>query len=266
MLNPKNPIGVIDSGVGGFTVVKEIQKLLPNENIVYIGDSKNCPYGNKSKTEILNLTKNMLDFLKEQNVKTVAIACNTISSALNGYENDYDFNIVSIIHPAVDYVNAKGINEIGLLATEFTVQTGYYTRLLTDLCENIKVFTQSSPKLASLIDNTDFNNTEIDSEINTQIGKLLENSSGIENIILACTHYPIIIESFKKHYPNINFINPAYQQAVKIMEYLKSLNLLNTENNAYLKVYTTGNKKSINEVCKKLDINLPDEICNINLL
>ncbi|MEG2916255.1 MAG: aspartate/glutamate racemase family protein, partial [Oscillospiraceae bacterium] len=167
MISSQAPIGIIDSGIGGFTVVSEIQKLLPNESIIYIGDNRNCPYGNRDEKDIAKLTKKMLDFLETKNIKAVAIACNTISSALNECKNDYNFKIESIIYPTVKYIQMQNIKEVGILATEFTVKTGYYLKLLNKISKDIKVYSQSSPILATLIDNGDFSSSEIDKEIKT---------------------------------------------------------------------------------------------------
>ena len=100
-------IGVLDSGIGGLTTVKSLQDLLPGEDIIYFGDNKNVPYGNKSKDEILALTLKMIDFFKENDVKIVAIACNTISTLIDSYKDRYDFPIVDIISPTADYVVEK---------------------------------------------------------------------------------------------------------------------------------------------------------------
>ncbi|MEG1151847.1 MAG: glutamate racemase [Oscillospiraceae bacterium] len=265
MISSQAPIGIIDSGIGGFTVVSEIQKLLPNESIIYIGDNRNCPYGNRDEKDISKLTKKMLDFLKTKNTKAVAIACNTISSALNECKNDYNFKIESIIYPTVKYIQMQNIKEVGIIATEFTVKTGYYLKLLNNISNDIKVYSQSSPILATLIDNGDFSSSEIDKEIKTQIDKLLTQSPTIENIILACTHYPIIIERFQKFYPQINFINPAYEQAMSVCNYLKSTDNLNATASPCFEVYATGPTSPIDLVCQKLNINPPQTISRINL-
>ena len=156
MTDSNNPIGVLDTGVGGLTVVKELRKLLPYENIIYIGDSINCPYGNKNKNEIKNLTLNMFDFLKSQNIKVAAVACNTISSALNEFDNKYDFKIKGIVIPAANYVIENNIKNIGVFATAFTVNTACYNDYLKSISPDINVVSKSSACLAALIEQGDF--------------------------------------------------------------------------------------------------------------
>src|SRR5690554_2678509 len=123
-------IGVIDSGVGGLTVVKELQNLLPQESIIYFGDNANVPYGNRSEEEIAKLTKAMIDYLIKKDVKLVAVACNTISTIVDKYFSDYEVPIVSIIAPTAACVVKNKLKEVGVIATKFTVQTGAYDKLI----------------------------------------------------------------------------------------------------------------------------------------
>ncbi len=98
------PIGVLDSGVGGLTVARELRNYLPNESIIYIGDNKNVPYGNRTEEEIAELARSMIDFLIQKDVKLVVVACNTVSTIIDKYFSDYDIPIVNIINTAADYV------------------------------------------------------------------------------------------------------------------------------------------------------------------
>ena len=104
MLNAGNPIGVMDSGIGGLTVVRELQRILPGEDIIYFGDSANCPYGNKTSDQIFELSSHMLQFLGDNGVKCTAIACNTISTMADRLRPCFDYKIVSIVEEAAKYV------------------------------------------------------------------------------------------------------------------------------------------------------------------
>ena len=260
MLNKKSPIGVLDTGVGGLTVVKEIQRLMPNEDIIYIGDSINCPYGNKSIAEIKNLTEKMLEFLDENHVKVAAVACNTISSALELYDFKYDFEIKGIVYPAVQYIKNKNIKNVGVFATSFTVGTGCYKDLLGRASNNIKVFSKSSPSLAAIIESGGFDSAEAEKEITEKISGILSECNSVHDIILACTHYPIIMDVFKKCFPNIDFINPAFEQAVFLKKYLEQNNALNDSEKSVSKIYTTGNIDIVNKVCKKIGVRADAQI------
>ena len=194
------PIGVMDSGIGGLTVVRELQRLLPGEDIIYFGDSANCPYGNRTTEQITQLSKNMLQFLGDQGAKTTAIACNTISTLVDRLIPCFDYRIIGIVSPAADAIARDGLREVGLIATEFTARSGAYEKLIHAHDPSIEVFAQGSPLLAGLVDRGDFNEEEINAEITTQVDKILARRR-VSHIILGCTHYPIVEENFKKCYP-----------------------------------------------------------------
>lgn len=260
MLNQNSPIGVLDTGVGGLTVVKEIQRLMPHEDIIYIGDSINCPYGNKSIAEIKQLTAKMLDFLAENHVKAAAVACNTISSALELYDFKYDFEIKGIVYPAVQYIKSTDIKNVGVFATSFTIGTGCYKELLGKISDEIKVFSKSSPSLAAIIESGEFDSPEAQKEIVDKISGILSECNDVHDVILACTHYPIIMDVFKKAFPNIDFINPAFEQAMFLKKYLMQNNALKDSGKSVAKIYTTGNTDIVNKVCKKIGISSDAQI------
>lgn len=117
-------------GLGGYTVVKELQRLLPKEDIIFLGDGKNQPYGNRSEKDILCLTHQCLDFLKDKHVKVVAVACNTISTLIDKYQPDYEFRIFSIVQAGSTDVIKLGLRQVGILSTVFTANSGCYDRLI----------------------------------------------------------------------------------------------------------------------------------------
>ena len=141
------PIGMFDSGVGGLTVYKEIKKIMPNEKIIYLGDTKNFPYGSKSKQSIIDLSKKNIDFLLEQNVKVIVIACGTATSqALEEVQNIYKVPIIGIIQPTIEYIKRKeNIKNIGVIATKHHLEVAITHKLpcssyiLKSLKTNIRV-------------------------------------------------------------------------------------------------------------------------------
>ena len=130
MLNKSNPIGVMDSGIGGLTVVRELQRILPGEDIIYFGDSANCPYGNKTADQIFELSCHMLQFLGSNGVKCTAVACNTISTMAERLRPCFGFRIISIVEEAAKYVIREKLSSVGLIGTEFTVASGKYAELI----------------------------------------------------------------------------------------------------------------------------------------
>ena len=182
MLNAGNPIGVMDSGIGGLTVVRELQRILPGEDIIYFGDSANCPYGNKTSDQIFDLSCNMLRFLGENGVKCTAIACNTISTLSDRLRPCFDYKIISIVEEAAKYVVREHLSSVGLIATEFTVASGKYAELIHKGAPECRVVGKGSPLLAALVDRGDFNQHDINTEIRTQVDNILAREK-VENLI-----------------------------------------------------------------------------------
>ena len=137
-------IGIFDSGVGGLTVLAEIRKRLPNENIIYLGDTKNFPYGNKSKEEIIEFATKNVEILIEKQVKVIIIACGTATSqALDVVKEKFDIPIMGIIEPTVEYVKSQNYQEIGVIATEGTIRSGAWEQKLKEVDLELKALTSS---------------------------------------------------------------------------------------------------------------------------
>jgi len=251
MLNAGNPIGVMDSGIGGLTVVRELQRILPGEDIIYFGDSANCPYGNKTSDQIFDLSCNMLRFLGDNGVKCTA--CNTISTLSDRLRPCFDYQIISIVEEAAKYVVREHLKSVGLIATEFTVASGKYAELIHKDAPDCKVVGKGSPLLAALVDRGDFNQHDINTEIRTQVDNLLAREK-VENLILGCTHYPIVEENFRECYPDMKLINPALEQANAVKAYLTEQNALNPQEKGKFVICTSGDPQVYVNVGKRLGL------------
>lgn len=256
------PIGVMDSGVGGLTVAKELREILPEENIIYFGDNKNVPYGNKTEEEIYTLTKNMIDILIKKDVKLIAIACNTISTIVDKYFKDYSIPIISIISPVVDYIIEEEIKEVGILATSFTIESGLYQKLLKEKDEDIIVVTEGSPKLAATIDCGEYTDDEIRGLVDLHIGNMVEKRS-LKHIVLGCTHFPIVLEHFEERNPEIHFINPAKEQVGYIDKLMKENDIKGNNEKSTFNIYTTGNRITYDKMLNRLDMKNADSIIEL---
>ena len=253
MLNASSPIGVMDSGIGGLTVVRELQRILPGEDIIYFGDSANCPYGNKTSDQIFELSRNMLQFLGDNGVKCTAIACNTISTLADRLRPCFDYKIVSIVEEAAKYVLREHLRSVGLIATEFTVASGKYAELIHKGDPACKVVGKGSPLLAALVDRGDFNQHDINTEIRTQVDNILAREK-VENLILGCTHYPIVEENFRECYPEMHLINPALEQANAVKAYLTEQNAVNPQEKGKFIICTSGDPQVYVNVSKRLGL------------
>ena len=152
------PIGIFDSGVGGLTVVKNVRKYLPNEDIIYFGDTARVPYGNKSRPTIVRFSREIMDFMMKKRVKMVVVACNTASSlSLALLKRDYPVPVIGVINPGVkEAIGVSRKKRIGIIGTSSTVSSGAYQKELEKYDRTCRVFTQSCPLFVPLVENRNF--------------------------------------------------------------------------------------------------------------
>ncbi len=198
------PIGMFDSGVGGLTVYKEVSKQFPNERIIYLGDTKNFPYGSKSKESIIELTKRNIEILLKYNVKIIIIACGTATSqALEEMRNIYKVPIIGIIEPAVKYIYDKKYTKIGVMATRGTIKSNAWEDNIRKYIKNAKVENRECPILAPMAEEG-----WTDNEIaRLTIKEYLKGIGDIEALVLGCTHYPMFEKIIREEVKNIDIIN-----------------------------------------------------------
>lgn len=255
-------IGVIDSGIGGLTVVKALQEILPNEELVYFGDNKNCPYGNRSKEEIKHLTKDILRFMEQREVKVVALACNTISTVFDALDQ-FSFPIIDIITPTIEDLKNMDVDNLGIIGTEATIKSNTYQKLLNN--DNYEIITEPSKDLASIIDRGLFDSQEIRDTIQSHMDNM-NKIEDIDNVVLACTHFPIVEDIFKAFYPQIKYINPGFKQAEAIKAYLSKNKLLNLQGNGSIEIMTSGHMEIYKKVVEKLGIRNIKQISTTQLI
>ncbi|MFK7807025.1 MAG: glutamate racemase [Saprospiraceae bacterium] len=225
------PIGVFDSGIGGLTVANAILKQLPNEQIIYFGDTAHLPYGDKSTDAICFYCLKIVKFLLEKNCKLIVIACNSASSAAYNVLIDFFAGqalFVSVVDPLVDAVVEKQFKNVGVIATKATIRSDVYRLKLMAKQPELNVISMATPLLVPMIEEGFFNDNISD----TIIEKYLGDSSfkSIEALLLACTHYPLIrknIETFLGPTVQVFDSNDVVAQAVRTK--LKAMNLLSDE-------------------------------------
>lgn len=206
-----NPIGVFDSGIGGLTVAKAIKSVLPNETLIYFGDTAHLPYGDKSKELIAQYAHRITEFLlNEKNCKAIVIACNTASAA--AYETLRDLHkgtvpVINVIDPMIEEVIAdEKIHRVGIIATKTTVASGVYQEKFTRRKPQLEFAALPTPLLASMIEEGFYNNSISRAILNEYLSD--ETLHDIDGLVLACTHYPLIK----------NEINEYYQGKVRIFD------------------------------------------------
>ena len=238
------PIGIFDSGVGGMTVLAEIAKELPNEDLIYLGDTKNFPYGDKSKENIIKISKKCVEFLISKNVKLIIIACGTATSqALEELRKEINIPILGIISPTVDSIrkslkgNSKSI--VGVIATEGTIRSNKWEQELEEKIEDITVINKACPLLAPMAEQGWIENKVAKETIKEYM--LVFKNKNIDKLILGCTHYPLFKELIKKELGNdVEIINTGEKIAKYIKDYLNEQNANNDRTtNADCKIYLT---------------------------
>ena len=216
------PIGVFDSGVGGLTVVREIIRQLPSENVVYFGDTARVPYGSKSQKTIIGYTRQIIHFLKTKNVKAIVIACNTASAyALDAVAKEVDVPIIGVVRPGAYVAAHTTVNgKIGVLGTEGTINSGIYTQVLHEHNPKLDVVGKACPLFCPLVEEGLLEDPVTD-EIASRYLKSMKDA-GIDTLILGCTHYPLIRSTIRRLMgEDVNLVNPAYETAISLRSLLQ---------------------------------------------
>ncbi|MCF8255190.1 MAG: glutamate racemase [Bacteroidia bacterium] len=230
LIKPTQPIGIFDSGIGGLTVARAITKLLPNEQIIYFGDTAHMPYGEKSAEAIKHYSIKIAEFLKYKNCKMIVIACNTASAA--GYKAVVKATgmkglIINVIDPAVNYVIKNHYRKkVGVIGTKRTISSNVYAKRIAALDPVSDVVQLATPLLAPMIEEGFYNNKISQTIINSYLGK--SKLSKIDALILGCTHYPLIKTEIQKFYgKEVEVIDSSEIVALTVKEVLEKHHLLN---------------------------------------
>ncbi|MCM8709635.1 glutamate racemase [Clostridium sp. SYSU_GA19001] len=251
-----NPIGFFDSGVGGLSVLKEAVKLLPNENFIYFGDSKNAPYGTKTVDEVKKLTFNAVDFLLSKEVKAIVIACNTATSAAiedlrTTYKNIPIIGIEPALKPAVEL---KKNGKIIIMATPMTLSEAKFNNLMNSYKNEADIEPLPCAGLVELIENGLIEGAEVNSYLKNKLKPYLKSS--ISSIVLGCTHYPFIKKELSKILDkNTEIIDGSLGTAKQLKRQLSNMNLLNNQ-------ATLGKIEIINSLNYKHIIDLSFKLLN----
>lgn len=228
-MNDTRPIGLFDSGIGGTTIWRSVQQMMPNENTLFIGDSANAPYGQKSKDEIIRLSKKNVDWLLSQNAKIIIVACNTATTnAITELRNSYTVPIIGIepaIKPAALHTKTR---KVGVLATQGTLTSKKYEEAQT-LYPDILFINQIGYKIVQLIEDGKLYSEELESLLRLYLGPMIQQ--GIDHLVLGCTHYPYLVPILNKFLPdNITVIDSGEAVAKRTYKILKESDLLKTDN------------------------------------
>ncbi len=220
------PIGVFDSGVGGLTVAREIMRQLPNERIVYFGDTARVPYGSKSPETITRYSSQIVRFLQTQQVKAIVIACNSASAcALETLEEETNLPIIDVVRPGARTALETTVNgKIGVIATEATICSGIYKRYIEESGKSVSTISKACPLFVPLVEEGLWEDPVTDEIAGRYLAELID--SGIDTLILGCTHYPLIRSTVGRIMgEKVCLVNPAYETARALKQLLEKKGL-----------------------------------------
>ena len=243
------PIGIFDSGIGGTSIFKEINMLLPKENCIYLADSKNAPYGNKPKEEIIQLSIKNTELLLSKGSKLIVVACNTATTnAISYLRANYDVPFIGIepaIKPAALGTQTKAV---GILATEGTLSSQLFHKTTDLYASGIKVIEQDGDGIVPLIENGKLYSNEMHTLLTTYLEPMLEHN--IDYLVLGCTHYPYLIPLLSDMLPkHVKIIDSGLAVARQTQAILSKNNLLNdTNEKPNIKLYSNGNVEILNTI------------------
>ncbi|MCM1026352.1 MAG: glutamate racemase [Roseburia sp.] len=224
------PIGVFDSGVGGLTVAREIMRQIPNEKIIYFGDTARVPYGSKSRETVRRYSEQIVRFLRTFRVKTIVVACNTASAyALDALEEQIDIPIIGVLKPGAKAAADSTRNgRVGVIATEATISSQMYTKYIKQLNSDITIYEKACPLFVPLVEEGLWEDPVTDEITRRYLAELIDIN--IDTLILGCTHYPLIRSTLGRIMGGgVTLVNPAYETAVELRQMLAGMDMLNDE-------------------------------------
>ena len=251
----RRPIGVFDSGLGGLTVVKKLAELLPNEDIIYLGDTGRVPYGPRSRDTITKYAHQDAAFLTGYDIKAMVIACNTVCSvAFEALKAKYDIPIYEVVGAPAKVAAAGTVNKkIGVIGTAATIRSGAYEKAIKNIDPDISVFSIACPLFVPLVEEgwTDV----IDEAALAVAERYLEglNEADTDTLILGCTHYPLLRDVISKIMgPNVKLVDSGSQTAKFVAENLEKRNMLSDkETTGSIKYFVTDSIEGFANLASK---------------
>ena len=222
------PIGVFDSGLGGLTAMQKLIEELPDENIIYLGDTGRVPYGGRSKETIIKYARQDIAFLKSFDIKAMVIACGTVSTtALSEIKDDYNLPMIGVVAPAVKRaVRLSKNKKIGLIGTTASINSRAYDKLILEKMPEAEIFSAACPLLVPLVENGRLSRGDI--MIETAVREYLEpiKAQGVDTLILGCTHYPLIGDIISDYMgEGVTLVSPGAETASYVAKLLGERNL-----------------------------------------
>lgn len=244
MSDRHSPVGILDSGIGGFSVVKQVQELLPGEELLYFGDGAHIPYGNHSQEDIVAMARYMFSFMEEQGVKALMVACNTISCVIEQCADRVCCPVFSAVQAGADAAVRLEVDKVGVISTIFTHNSRVYPRKIQERSpRKMVVLSCGCPDLARLVEHSlgdPGGMAEVEENLRLELDPMVLVDK-VDCCVLGCTHYPLVSDSIQRLYPGLPLIDPAEEMAQALKLYLEREGLGNPQSEpGKLTIYTTG--------------------------
>lgn len=246
----QHAIGILDSGVGGLTVVKEVMRQLPRETIYYVGDTLRCPYGPRTTEEVRQFTFEIIQFLLKFPLKAIVIACNTATAAaLEQVQKYVDIPVIGVIEPgARAAIKASREGKIAVIGTQVTINSKAYEKALKRINPELQVHSLACPTLVPLVENGKRNTPLADQVVEQALYPL--NETNYDTMILGCTHYPLLMSSIQKAVPShVELINSAEETAAELSTILHHQEIL-AERRSFSRFFTTGDAQAFQAIAQ----------------
>lgn len=255
----KAPIGVLDSGVGGLSVLKCLHQKLPKENFIYIGDTARTPYGSRSEAEIRSFVEEMLQWLEQQGVKLAVVACNTLTMlGIASLQKDHPYVLVGMSKGADLLLSASKSKKIGVMATQFTISTEAHKKAILEADANAQVYGVACPKFVPLIEGERFDDPELAQAV-AEYTEILKEKQ-VDALILGCTHYPFIKQMLSDAMGDgAVVIDPAEETAELTEAELIKHGLCNQDGEGSVQICCTADLDRVKRLTARM---LPDTECS----
>ncbi|QEA59564.1 glutamate racemase [Leuconostoc koreense] len=222
-----NPIGLVDSGIGGLTVVKETQKQLPNEQLIYIGDTARMPYGPRSEKEVIDYTFQMAHYLvNDQHIKMLVIACNTATArALEQLREQLSIPVIGVIQPGAEAAVSVSQNKrIGLIATQGTVESQVYNKKILAIDNNVQITSKAEPEFVTLVENNLYQSDEAREIVHRHLSTFKD--ANVDTLILGCTHFPLLTSFIQEAVgTDVTLVDSGAKTVAVMKQYLDELDI-----------------------------------------
>lgn len=251
-MEKKDPIGVLDSGVGGLTVLTHLKQLMPQENFIFVGDTARTPYGNRPEAELREFVDQIITWLEQQGVKMIVVACNTLTNlGVNTLKKDHKCLIIGMSRAEQLLLAASRNKKIGVMATPFTISTEANKKAIMAVDKSAEVYPMPCPKFVPLIEGEQFGTKELDEAVREYAAPL--RIAGVDTLLLACTHFPFLQREIAAEMGYaVRIMDPAEDTAMVAKKVLEVLDLLKEEGQGSLTICCTKDKERVQRLANRI--------------